>query len=223
MLSQLEHNLSRVRSKIGEACERAGRDPDSVRLLPVTKYVSEVEIRGLMELGLTEFAESRAQDLRRKAAALPGADWVMIGHLQTNKVGQVVGLVTQVQSVDSMRIARALSGRAVRDGADLEVLIQVNTSGEESKYGFQAGEVEQAIREIGALPGLNLTGFMTMATNDPDPKVARLSFQALREIRDEHAPWLSELSMGMSGDFETAIEEGATIVRVGSSLFQGLL
>ena len=225
MLTQLETNLVRVRTRLEDACARAGRDPETVRLLPVTKYVNQEIIHGLLELGFTEFAENRAQLLRQRAEEFPATppDWVMIGHLQRNKAGQVARIVNEVQSVDSVRLAEALSRQAGLLDKTLNIYVQVNTSAETAKSGFSPEELGQAIQEISNLPGLDLRGLMTMAALGSTPEEARTSFRRLRELRDTFAPGLPGLSMGMSGDFEAAIEEGATVVRVGSSLYEGLL
>lgn len=224
VLDILETNLSRVRSQIESACERSGRDPESVRLLPVTKYVDDQVIAALGELGLRQFAESRAQTLRARASReeLAGFEWVMIGHLQTNKAGQVARAATQIQSVDSVRVAQALSRQAEQLEKPLSVYLQVNTSGEAAKHGFAPDDLAAAAETILALPGLRALGLMTMAPHTGSEELVRGAFADLRELRDTVTPQLRELSMGMSGDFQIAIEEGATTVRVGSALFEGL-
>ncbi len=225
MLAQLESNLARVRAQIDEACARADREPDSVTLLPVTKYVGPEIITGLRELGLDRFAENRAQLLRQRTEEFPTdpPGWVMIGHLQRNKAGQVARIVGEVQSVDSVRIAEALSRQTETLSKELAVYIQVNTSGEEAKYGLDPAELADAAAQITDLPGLRVRGLMTMAALGSTPDEARINFRRLRNLRDSVTPELPGLSMGMSGDFEAAIEEGATVVRVGSSLYKGLL
>lgn len=232
-IALLSENLATVRTNIAKAAEQIGRDPDSVRILPVTKFVPVERMRMIADLGLDWFGESRVQELRQKATELPGADWVFIGHLQTNKAGQASRIVSEVQSVNSLRIAASLSRTRVAwmenaenpDPRNLRVLLQVNTSGEETKSGFEPRDVDEAINEILALPGLKLGGFMTMAPHVDDEDEVRRAFADLRKIRDDMANRyegdadLGELSMGMSHDYQIAVQEGATILRLGTVLF----
>jgi len=224
---QLEQNLSRIRQRISEAAIRAGRDPSDVTLVAVTKSAELEWIRALVDLGVTQLAESRPQQLSARARELPErVTWHLIGHLQRNKVDLVLPVVTWLHTVDSIRLAEAVDRFAAKRGSPAQVLLEVNISGEASKGGFAVEELQQAWPTLEALPNLSVSGFMTMAPLSDTPETARPVFRGLRELRDQFAAAgskpLPELSMGMSGDFEIGIEEGATFVRVGSALFEGL-
>lgn len=209
-------NLHTVLENISRAAQAAGRSPNEITLLPVTKYYDLAQIQELIDAGVTHMGENRPQQLAERAQLFPHINWVMIGRLQTNKAGLIARYAAECQSVDSLRVARALDRRLDRT---LPILLQVNVSGEESKTGFAPQQVPEALEAVKALEHLNVRGFMTMAPHSDDPTVARETFRKLRELRDKVAPTLPELSMGMSGDFPQAIAEGATIVRVGSALF----
>lgn len=220
--------LARIQQRIREACERAGRRPDSVTLLPVSKTFGEDALREAMALGLTRFGENKTQEIRQKAVALAGhgLKWVLIGHLQTNKAKDAARDAAEVQSLDRVELAEALHRRLQNEGRTLDVLVQVKTSPEPSKYGMAPEDVAPFLRRIAAdFPTLHVRGLMTLAINSPDPAQVRACFRALRELRDrlaqERIPGVSldRLSMGMSGDFELAIEEGSTEVRIGSAIF----
>ncbi len=220
--------LARVQQRIREACERAGRRPDSVTLLPVSKTFGEDALREAMALGLTRFGENKTQEIRQKAVALAGhgLKWVLIGHLQTNKAKDAARDAAEVQSLDRVELAEALHRRLQNEGRTLDVLVQVKTSPEPSKYGMAPDDVAPFLRRIAAeFPTLRVQGLMTLAINSPDPAQVRACFRALRELRDRLAQEriagvsLDRLSMGMSGDFELAIEEGSTEVRIGSAIF----
>jgi len=220
-------NLRDVTDRIADAAARSGRGPSDVRLVAVTKTVDVETIRVLVEAGRTDIGESRAQAVRDRAAELAGLGirWHMIGHLQRNKVKYVVPTCAMVHSVDSLALAAEISRRAEAAGVRAACLLQVNTSGEEAKGGLAPADARPTAEAIAALPGINLVGLMTMAPLAEDPETVRPVFAALRELRDRlnrearlAAP-LAELSMGMTQDFEVAVEEGATIVRVGSALF----
>ena len=223
-------NLARVRERIAAAAERSGRDAAAVHLVGVTKYVDAAAARLLVEAGLKDLGESRPQELWAKAAALTDLSprWHLIGHLQSNKVRRTLPNVALIHSADSLKILEILSREAQGQGLVSELLIEVNASGDAAKHGFAPQDVEPILPQIAALPGIAVKGLMTMASRERDLDRARREFAALRELRDRLAtscpPGISlgELSMGMSGDFEVAIEEGATIVRVGSALFEGL-
>ena len=235
--AQIGCNVAAVREQINAAALRSGRSPADIRLLPVTKYHPESQLRAIHSLGFRDLGENRIQELRAKAAAMSDLDinWVLIGHLQTNKATQAARVAQEVQSVDSLRVATALSNAVVRlqneDAAagageaatPLKVLLQVNTSGEEAKYGLAPNEVGAVLEQVSDLPGLAVAGFMTMAPLTDDEGVIRQTFSRLRELRvtlvRASGLELPELSMGMSHDFEIAIEEGATTVRIGSSIF----
>lgn len=221
-----------VRARIDAAALAAGRAPDEVQLLVATKTQDAAAVRAVVAAGATLIGENRVQELVAKAPDL--ADLVadgsvrvhMIGHLQRNKVNQVLATAVGVESVDSLALAGALASRCAREGRTLDVMVQVNVSGEESKAGVEPDGAAHLSRQVAALEGLRLTGFMTIGANSPDTALVRAGFSRLRDIRDEvlasGAPGTGEareLSMGMSGDLEAAIAEGATIVRVGTAVF----
>lgn len=238
----IARNLTRIRERIASACAKAGRTTDSVELVAVTKYAPEAAIRGLLELGVSQLGENRVQQLTKRAAALGAAgcglgeaprdpsapNWHMIGHLQRNKVRDLLKLCRIVHSLDSIRLAHALSAEAEESGTRVDVLVEVNLSGEAAKTGIAAAEVEPLIEAVRESPSLRLAGLMTMAALAPDAAQSRATFAALRALletlreRRMVPTACDQLSMGMSHDLEYAIAEGATIVRVGSSLFEGL-
>ncbi|MNI41700.1 hypothetical protein D3C73_959610 [compost metagenome] len=220
--------IAHIRQRIADACARAGRSPDSVVLLPVSKTFEVDAIREAMALGLTRFGENKTQEIRQKAAALAGQglQWVLIGHLQTNKAKDAARDATEVQSLDRADLAEALHRRLVNEGRTLDVLVQVKTSTEPSKFGMAPEDVSAFLRRIAAeFPTLRVQGLMTLAVNSSDPEPVRACFRALRELRDSllaeniEGVSLERLSMGMSGDFELAIEEGSTEVRIGTAIF----
>lgn len=227
--SALADRLRAIRERIGEAATRANRSPDEIQLVAVSKTVPVDVLRDAYALGLRVFGENRVQEAQEKMAALalPAIRWELIGHLQTNKAVRAVELFGRVQSVDSMRLAEALAARAATLGKTLPVLLEVNVAGEASKSGFALEETLAAARLIAALPALRPEGLMTIAPLVDDPEDARPVFRTLRQLRDRLrkeiplAPdggW-AELSMGMSDDFTVAVEEGATLVRLGRALF----
>ena len=228
--ARIRENLSRVRERIAAAAVRSGQSPEAVRLVGVTKYVDAPTARLLVEAGLKDLGESRPQELWAKAAALTDVkpQWHLIGHLQRNKVARTLPLVRVIHSADSLRLLEEIS--RVAQGLNLrsEVLLEVNVSGDATKHGFQPVELDPLLPQIAKLPSLFVLGLMTMAAREGDLDRARRDFAGLRELRDRLAVncpqgvLLNDLSMGMSGDFEVAIEEGATIVRVGSALFEGV-
>lgn len=220
-------NLTAVRSKIAAAAERSGRKPGAVRLVLVTKTVAPERIALALQSGQRDLGENKVQEGLKKSAALADHDirWSMIGHLQTNKVKDVLNFAAEVQSLDRLSLATALEKRLQQLGRSLDVFVQVNTSDEASKYGLAPEEVSSFLRELQAFSTLKPKGFMTLATFTRDEQEVRRCFRLLHEIRDrarDTAPQgaaLAELSMGMSGDYEWAIEEGATAVRVGQAVF----
>jgi pyridoxal phosphate enzyme (YggS family) len=230
MLPDLNANLATVRARLERAAERSGRDPASIRLLAVTKQVDADRIRALHALGIRTIGENRVQEALRKQAELADLDlaWHLIGHLQTNKVKQAVGAFDLLHGVDSVKLARELDARAEahwQGSARQDVLLQVNVAREASKFGFFPEDLPAVAQEILGLENLRLRGLMTVAPYAADPESVRGVFRQLRELRDASQRAvgdranLSELSMGMSQDFAVAIEEGATIVRIGSALF----
>ena len=225
----LETRLRASRDRLGEAATHANRTPDEIHLIAVSKTVPVEVLRDAYALGLRVFGENRVQEAQEKIAALalPDIRWELIGHLQTNKANRAAELFARVQSVDSVRLAEALSTRALALGKTLPILLEVNVAGEESKSGFALEETLAAARVIANLPGLRPEGLMTIAPLVDNPEEARPVFRVLRELRDrlrEAIPLTSdggwpELSMGMSDDFAVAIEEGATLIRLGRALF----
>jgi pyridoxal phosphate enzyme (YggS family) len=221
-------NLREVRDRIVAAAQRSGRSPDAVRLVAVTKTVPTETIRLLLAAGQHDIGENRAQQLRDRAAELADAParWHMIGRLQRNKVKYVVPAAAMIHSVDSVRLAEEISKRAAAAGARATCLLEVNASGEEAKGGVAPAEAPRVAGEIAALPAIDLVGLMTMAPIAETGETVRPVFAALREClarvnREAELPApLVELSMGMTQDYETAVEEGATIVRVGTALFR---
>ncbi len=223
---RISENVAGVRSRMEGACRRAGRADGAVRLVAVTKTVDVDVVRILNSLGLKEFGENRVPELVRKSEALAdiGATWHMIGHLQRNKVKDLLPHSRIVHSVESAELAEVLSRRAAGLGIEVEALIEVNVAGEEAKYGVAPGEAGALAEKIAGLPSLRLRGLMTMAPIAENPETVRPVFARLRELATQisrHLPpgAMAELSMGMTQDFEVAIEEGATIVRIGSALF----
>jgi pyridoxal phosphate enzyme (YggS family) len=210
--------------RIAAACRRAGRKESEVLLLPVSKGHTAEAVADAAALGLRFFGENKVQEAKAKIPQCPGRlAWHMIGHLQSNKCRDAVQCFSMIQSVDSLALAREIDKWAEKLGKRMPVLLEVNAAGEASKYGFAPGAALDAIEEINALPRLEIQGLMTVAPFTPAPERVRPFFQTLRELRERcserlGAP-LPHLSMGMSGDFEIAIEEGATIVRIGTALF----
>jgi len=223
----IARNLAAVRARIAAACKRAGRDPAEVRLLPVSKTVEEARIRMAHAAGLSRFGENKVQEAREKAEAmadLPIA-WSVIGHLQTNKAKYVARFAAEFQALDSLRVAEALDRRLQIEGRALDVFVQINSSGEVSKYGLAPEDAPAFLRELPTFSALKVRGLMTLALFSADASRVRACFRLMRELRDrlrQETPdgvALDDLSMGMSGDYELAIEEGATIVRVGQAIF----
>jgi pyridoxal phosphate enzyme (YggS family) len=220
----VEQNLTRIRDRIAAAAARASRSSDEVELVAVSKKQPTEAIRAAWEAGQTTFAESRIQEATAKMAELPGAvRWHFIGHLQKNKVRRALPVFELIHGIDSLELAQAVDRIAAEDGLFPRVLIEVNVAGEATKFGFPSEALERELDALLALPRLQIEGFMAMAPYSEDPEMARPFFRALRTLRDETARRVGvpfdTLSMGMSGDFEVAVEEGATIVRVGSAIF----
>ncbi len=226
----ISENIAEIRERIEIAARRAGRPAGSVSLMAVTKTHPAERIREAYEAGLRIFGENRVQEFAGKAEALrdlQGAEWHMIGHLQTNKAGKAVELFSAVDSVDSVKLAEKLDAAARKLGKQLAVLIEINVGGEEAKSGvdLDARELEDLLRAAPRFEALRFTGLMTVPPYTEDPEGARPYFRQLRALRDNIA-WrklpavaMDVLSMGMSHDFEVAIEEGSTCVRVGTAIF----
>lgn len=221
----LKETLPEVLDRVADALERAGRR-DAVTIVAVTKGHPLEAVHAALTTGLHRLGENRVQELEEKVEAVgrEGPEWHLIGHLQRNKVRRGIELFDYIHSVDSLRLARTLSREAERAGTEVRGLAQVNVSGEATKGGFEAAEALDALGEIVALPGLRIEGLMTMAPLTEDEAVLRRTFADTRRLLERAAEQLDglqgrELSMGMSNDFEIAIEEGATLVRLGTVLF----
>lgn len=224
---RIRANLDGIRTRIDGACRSAGRAPEEVRLLLATKTVEPARIRVAIEDGETLIAENRVQEVRPKFEALADLEYErhFIGHLQSNKIGALLPYVTCLHSLDRMSLARKLQRRLERDDRTLDVLLQANTSGEDSKFGLHPNDLPEFAAEVSRLDRLRIKGLMTIGLFTDDPEIARPSLSRLRELRGRvrqmnlESVEMNQLSMGMSGDFETAIEEGATIVRIGTAVF----
>ena len=223
-MSELQENLTRIRSRIDQACERSGRQPDSVRLMAVSKNQSPELVAQAASAGLTLFGENRIQEAKVKIPLCPGQlEWHFIGHLQSNKSRDAVSLFQVVQGVDSLALAEELQKQALKQARSLPILLEVNVAGESSKFGWNPDRLLAELPQLNALNRLEVHGLMTIAPYAVDPEQVRPIFRRLRELRDRCTDLLGAplpvLSMGMSGDLEVAIEEGATLVRVGTALF----
>ena len=222
--AHLAANWAAIRARVDEACRAAGRDPGEVNILPVSKTFGPDVVRSALALGLRRFGENKVQEIKEKSAALAGEaiDWVVIGHLQTNKAKDVARLASEVQSLDRLELAEALHHRLEIENRTLDVLVQVKTAREESKHGLPAEELPTFLARLRGYSTLRVQGLMTLATLSEDPGEVRACFRQLRELRDrcaEEGHELRRLSMGMSGDFPLAIAEGATEVRIGTAIF----
>lgn len=227
-VTAIRSNVSAVKERMAKACLRAGRDPAGVRLLPVSKTIDEDRLRLAHAAGCMQLGENKVQEAYGKWEAmrdLENLNWSVIGHLQTNKAKVVARFASEFQALDSLRVAAELDRRLLAEGRALDVFVQVNTSGETSKYGLHPDEVFAFVQELPAFSALRVRGLMTLAVFSAEVTRVRQCFALLRTLRDrlrQDAPagiCLDELSMGMSGDFEIAIEEGATVVRVGQAIF----
>ena len=220
----LEASVKVVQQRIEAACARAGRAPGSVTLVAVTKSQPPDVVSAAAALGLSLFGESKVQEAKAKIPQCPGRlRWHMVGHLQTNKCRDAVGLFEMVQSVDSLHLAEELNSRAEQAAKTMPVLLEVNAVGEASKFGCRPDQLLADLERLNALPRLEIQGLMTVPPWTLDPEKARPVFRQMRELKERceqllGAP-LPHLSMGMTGDFEVAIEEGATMVRIGTALF----
>lgn len=221
----VREQLLEVRSRMEAACRRAGRDPKEVTLIAVSKTKPAAMIQEAYEAGAREFGENKVQEILEKQPALPeDIRWHMIGHLQRNKVHQVVGRTVLIHSVDSLRLAQEIEKEAAKKGLHADVLLEINVAREESKHGFFLEESEEAIRQISLLPHVHLKGLMTIAPFVENPEENRGIFKKLYQFSVDIAGknidnvTMGVLSMGMSNDFEVAIEEGATMIRVGTSI-----
>jgi len=230
LVERIARNLQSVRQRIAAAADRVGRQADEITLVAVTKSVSHAEVAALVQCGCRELGESRPQVLWERATACTAADvhWHLVGHLQRNKVRRTLPLVTLIHSVDSLRLLETIDAEAGQLGRQVPVLLEVNISGDEAKHGLAPAELGALLGQAAEWKHLGLRGLMTMAAREGGVDVARRNFADLRTLRDRlqadcpPGVSLAELSMGMSGDLEVAVEEGATMVRIGSALFEGL-
>ena len=219
--------LAEVRNTIEAAAKRANRDPSEIRLLPVSKTVPEDRLRAAHAAGVTQFGENKVQEAQTKAKAMAdlGAHWAIIGPLQSNKTREVAEFAHEFQALDRIRIARRLDAQLQENERTLDVYVQVNVSGEDSKSGLEPDEVEEFLEQLREFQALKVQGLMTMAVHTDEEQLVRQNFSVLRKLRDDlkdRRPELigeAGLSMGMTNDYEIAIEEGATVVRVGTAIF----
>ena len=228
--SSIASRLAQVQARIRDAALKAERPADSVALLPVSKTLGEEAIRAAVQAGMHRFGENKAQEIRSKYEPLADCniDWVMIGHLQTNKAKDVARMASEIQSLDRLDLAIALDRRLQQEGRSIDALVQIKTSSEPSKYGLPPEELPGFLRQVAHdFPTLRIKGLMTLAINVTDETEVRACFRKLRELRDQMRQEaidgieMERLSMGMSGDFEVAIEEGSTEVRIGTAIFGG--
>ena len=225
-MANIKDNLDSVMKRIDSACAKSGRKPEDITLLAVTKTVPVERIREIMNLGVTSLGENRVQELLTKYDELQGAKWHIIGHLQTNKVKSIVGKVELIHSVDSVRLAEEIGKQSVAKGITTDILLEVNVSGEESKFGMNLDLVDEMLAECSKISGIFVKGLMTMAPlGAPESEIRKIFSSLFKKYVDISSKKydnvnMEYLSMGMSNDFDIAIEEGANIVRVGRGLFQ---
>ena len=219
----IAQNIAEIQENIRKAAIRSGRDPGEITLIAVTKTHPVEAMQEAIDAGIPDIGENKAQEVVRKHPLLEReARWHFIGHLQKNKVKYVIGRTALIHSVESMSLAREISRRAKKEGIVMPVLVEVNVSGEESKFGLSPDQVEVFLEEAGQLMGIRVDGLMTMAPDSEDPETARPVFRQLRQLRDElrsRGYRLDILSMGMTNDYTVAVEEGSTHVRVGTAIF----
>jgi hypothetical protein len=226
-LEAMKERVREVKSRIEAAARRAGRDPAAVTLIGASKTVDPELVRAALAAGVEIFGENRVQEAERKISAAPGGRWHLIGHLQRNKARRAVELFEMIQSLDSVRLAEVLDRIGQERGRPVDALVEVNLGGEATKSGFDPAELSFALDELAGRPGLRILGLMTIPPFFDDPTLSRPFFRRLRELAHEYSrrglPGASfgHLSMGMSGDYEVAVEEGATFVRIGTALFGG--
>ncbi len=224
----IAENIFKIKQRIREACLRVGRNPDEVTIVAVTKTVSVDRIKEAINSGIIDIGENRVQELLEKRGLIDvdSIRWHFVGHLQTNKVKYIVDFIHLIHSVDSLKLALEIDKRARKINKVIDVLIEVNTSGEKTKYGAKPDEVVELVKQISeSCDFVRIKGLMTVAAFLPNPEDIRPMFKLLRELRDEVAKFnfrnveMKHLSMGMSNDFEVAVEEGATLVRIGTAIF----
>jgi pyridoxal phosphate enzyme (YggS family) len=217
-------NVARIRDRIARVAQRVGRTPEEIRLVAVSKLVEAERVREAVAAGVTDLGENYVQEAGAKRGAVGRtARWHLIGHLQRNKAARAVSIFDMIQTVDSLRIAEAVGRRAKEAGRTVDALLQVNTSGESSKYGVPPGEVQRLLEQMAGVAGLRVQGLMTIGRWDPNPERARPEFSLLanlaERLREKTGADLQWLSMGMTHDFEVAIEERANLIRIGTGIF----
>jgi PLP dependent protein len=220
----IAQNIENINRRIAKACEKSGRKQEDVTLIAVSKTVGAESIRQGLVAGILDFGENYIQELREKHDAISDLPvrWHFIGHLQTNKVKYITGWIQMIHAVDSLRLAEEISKYAQRANRNIDILVEVNTSKEESKFGVTVEEAPKLVHALSGLENITVSGLMTMGPFSYDPEDSRESFRTLRRLRDSletEVHKLPVLSMGMSNDFEIAIEEGATMLRIGTAIF----
>jgi pyridoxal phosphate enzyme (YggS family) len=225
-MTEITKNISRVQERIENSARKAGRDASEILLVAVTKTHPVEAVNEAVRAGLSHFGENRIQEASEKIPLVGTAvHWHLLGHLQRNKVKKALSLFEMIHSLDSLRLASELNDRAVQEGRTISCLAEVNTSGEDSKYGIGPEQAIEFCHELADFPGIDLQGLMTIGPFTGEPEDARPCFKMLRMLRDKiidgglTADGFKHLSMGMTSDFEIAVEEGATIVRIGSAIF----
>lgn len=222
----VSENILKIKQKIWEVCQKVGRNPDEITIVAVTKTVPVEKIKEAINAGIYDIGENRVQELLEKRNSLENVRWHFVGHLQTNKVKYIVNFIHLIHSVDSLKLALEIDKRAEKINRPVDVLIEVNTSGEKTKYGVKPEETIEIVKQISEnCKFVHIKGLMTLAAYSPDPENARTMFKMLKNLSDEIAKLnlknveMKHLSMGMSNDYWIAIEEGATIVRIGTAIF----
>ena len=218
-VKMVRENLARVRERIKRTAERAGRDPGTIRLIVVTKEADADQMKEAVAEGITDIGENRVKEALSKSKLFDShvLSWHMIGHLQSRKAREAVKIFSTIHSVDSVKLAYIINEEAEKNNKIQDILLEVNTSGEKTKFGIRPEELENFLKETKHLKHINILGLMTMAPFTRSAESVRPCFRKLKELADAHG--LKELSMGMTQDFEVAVEEGATMVRIGSAIF----
>lgn len=226
MRSSIEENITEVKRRVEEAAKKAGRNPEDVLILAVSKTIDVPRIKEAVQCGLNSLGENRVQEIMDKYEPMgEGINWHLIGHLQTNKVKYIIDKVCLIHSVESLKLAEEINKKAEKAGIIMDILVEVNISDEESKFGIKPEDCESFIRELSKMKNINVKGLMTVAPFTENPEENRVYFKGLKDLlvdinnKKIDNINMSELSMGMTGDFEVAVEEGATIVRVGTGIF----
>jgi pyridoxal phosphate enzyme (YggS family) len=225
-MDYLKLNIEEINNNIDKACERSGRDRKDVTLIGVTKTIDEDIINASLQYGIRDIGENKVQEVTRKYDAIEkGVKWHLIGHLQTNKVKYIIDKVDLIHSVDSLKLAKEIDKRAAQHEKIMQVLIQVNIADEESKFGIPKSDLHQLLKEVATLKNIRVVGLMNIAPFYGDPELARADFKVMKAIFDETAAMaidnveMTYLSMGMTGDYEVAVEEGANLLRVGTGIY----